>query len=256
MKSVEDSVVTAMDGTDRELFHYLPYILQDLWEIGSSPEIIISMVKKHKKNPSKLKILDLGCGKGAVSIKLAHKLNCRCVGIDALKEFIEEANKKAKEYNVEYLCKFVTGDIRLKIKECSNFDVIILGAIGPVFGNYYDTLSIIKKSLNKDGIIILDDCYFEDDSDHIHSLIQKKDIILKQIAEAGMELIDEFVVQCDEIKKSNEYIFKNLKKRCNQLIEKYPDKKELFLNYIKQQEYENEALESKSICPIMVIKEN
>jgi len=31
IKSIEESVVTAMDGTSDELFPFLPYILQDLW---------------------------------------------------------------------------------------------------------------------------------------------------------------------------------------------------------------------------------
>jgi len=254
MKTVEESVVTAMDGTDSELFPYLPYILQDIWEIGSDPEIIIDLIKKHKEKPAELKVLDLGCGKGAVSIKLAHKLNCRCVGIDAVKEFIEEANKKAKEYNVASLCKFITGDIRLEVNKCSNFDIIILGSIGPVLGDYYDTLSTIKKSMNKNGLIVIDGCYIEDDSDYTHQLIQKREIVLKQIFDAGMDLIEEVKIQKDDIKESNDYIFKNLKMRCDELIEKYPDKKELFLNYIKQQEDENEVLETKVVCSTMLIK--
>jgi len=113
MKTVGESVVSAMEGIDSELFPYLPYILQDIWEIRSDPEFIIDLIKKGKENPAELKVLDLGCGKGAVSIKLPHKLNCRCVGIDAVKEFIDEANKRAKEYNVASLCKFITGDICL-----------------------------------------------------------------------------------------------------------------------------------------------
>ncbi|MBU4494246.1 MAG: class I SAM-dependent methyltransferase, partial [Acidobacteria bacterium] len=62
-KTIEESVVTAMDGADSNLFPYLPYILQDLWEIGSSPEVIIELIRKHTNDYSSLKILDLGCGK-------------------------------------------------------------------------------------------------------------------------------------------------------------------------------------------------
>lgn len=41
MKTIEESVVTAMDGPDKELFPFIPYILQDLWEIGADPEVIL-----------------------------------------------------------------------------------------------------------------------------------------------------------------------------------------------------------------------
>ncbi|MBU4450784.1 MAG: hypothetical protein KKE35_05770 [Actinobacteria bacterium] len=61
MKSLEESVVTAMDGTDSGLFPFLPYILQELWEIGASPEVIIRLVRKHTNNYSSLSMLDLGC---------------------------------------------------------------------------------------------------------------------------------------------------------------------------------------------------
>ncbi|MDI6723767.1 MAG: hypothetical protein QMD61_03905 [Methanobacterium sp.] len=140
------------------------------------------------------------------------------------------------------------------MNKCSNFDIIILGSIGPVFGDYYDTLSTIKKSMNKNGLIVLDDCYIEDDSDYTHRLIQKREIVLKQIFDVGINLIEEVKIQNDEIKESNDYIFKNLKERCNELIEKYLDNKELFLDYIKQQEDENEVLETKVVCSTILIK--
>lgn len=84
MKTLEESVVTAMDGSDSELFSYLPYILQDIWEIGTSPEVIIDLVQKHTKKYSNLKVLDLGCGKGAVLIKLANKVYLLDTGFKTL----------------------------------------------------------------------------------------------------------------------------------------------------------------------------
>ena len=254
MKSLEESVVTTMDGVDEELFPFLPYILQDLWEIGADPDIIIHLVRKHSDNYSELSILDLGCGKGAVSIKLAREFNCRCFGIDAIKEFIDYANIKAKEYGVFHLCQFEISDIRERIKFLHQFDIIILGAIGPVFGDYLSTLTIVSKCLNKNGMIVIDDGYIENYSDYTHPWMQKKEIILKQINDSRMKLIDESIIQKDKIKDSDNYIFEYLKKRCNELIEKYPNKRALFNDYIKKQEEENDVLETKVICSTMVIR--
>jgi len=254
MKTLEESVVTTMDGSDSELFPYLPYIMQDIWEIGASPEVIIDLVRKHTKEYSNLKVLDLGCGKGAVSIKLSEKLKCNCYGIDAIKEFINEAHTKAKEYKVDSLCKFEVSDIRIKVEELSNFDVITLGAIGPVFGDYYSTLITLSKCLNQNGIIMGDDGYIENDSDYSHPLMQKKGTILEQIKRSGMQFIDEVIIKEDDIKNSDDYIFESLKKRCIELIEKYPDKSRLFENYIKKQEEENNVLETKVVCSTMVIR--
>lgn len=254
MKSVEESVVIAMDGSDRELFPFLPYILQDIWEIGTDPDAMTKLISKHFTKCDTLNVLDLGCGKGAVSIKAAHKLSCKCHGIDAIPEFITGANQKAKEYKVEHLCKFEVGDMREKVKDLPVYNIIILGSIGPVFEDYYTTLTTLSKCLNKSGIFIIDDGYIDDQSNYKHPLMFKQQEILKQVDLAGMQLIEDNIIKKDEIKDSDDFIFDNLKKRCLELIKKYPENRKLFNNYIKKQEEENKILESKVICTTMVIK--
>lgn len=254
MKTIEESVVTTMDGSDKELFPYLPYILQDLWEIGTDPEVIIKLISAYFEKSDGLNLLDLGCGKGAVSIKVAKSLGCNCYGIDALDEFINYAKKKAKAYHVEHLCTFEIGDIRRKVKTLPAFDIIILGSLGPVFGDYFTTLTILSKCLNKNGIFIIDDGYIENDSDYSHPLIQKLETINEQIDLAGMCLVENDIIQKVDLKTSDDYIFKKLKQRCNELMNKHPEKKALFENYIKKQEIENDVLENKVVCATMLIK--
>lgn len=256
MKTIEESVVTAMDGSDKELFPYLPYILQDLWEIGANPDVINKLIGKHFTVRDNLKILDLGCGKGAVSIKASVKFGCHCDGIDAIPEFINYAQEKAIEYKAGHLCTFEIGDIRERVKSLPTYDIIILGAIGPVFGDYYTTLTTLSKCLNEEGIFIIDDGYIENEIDYSHPLIVKQETIIQQIDTAGMQLIYDDIIEKDKIKDSDDFIFDNLKNRCNELIDKFPDKKELFLKYIKKQEEENDVLENKVVCSTMVIKKN
>lgn len=254
MKTVEESVVMAMDGSDKEIFPYLPYLLQDLWEIGANPDVIIKLIENQFTTYNNLKVLDLGCGKGVVSIKIAVKFDCHCYGIDAIPEFIDYAQEKAIEHKVENLCKFETGDIREKIKSISTYDIIILGAIGPVFGDYYTTLTTLSKYLNDKGIFIIDDGYIEKDSGFYHPLVQKLEIIIQQIDSAEMQLIENAIIPKENIRNSDDYIFDKLKKRCLELIDKFPAQKELFLNYVKKQEEENDILENKVICSTLVIK--
>ena len=254
MKTIEECVVTAMDGSDKELFPFLPYILQDLWEIGSDPNAIINLIRKHSNSYSKLKILDLGCGKGAVSVKVSEEFGCACYGIDAIPEFIDFARQKAKEYKVDHLCNFEVGDIREKIKQLSGYDIMILGAIGPVLGDYYTTLTTLSNCISTNGYLLIDDGYIDDSSSFSHPLIFKKSIILQQIQRAGMELVEDDIIKSENIKKSDDYIFNNLKKRCYELIGQNPDKQNLFLEYIKKQVFENDVLENKIIETTMVIK--
>lgn len=171
-KTLEESIAIAMDSSrDTAIVPYLPYILQDFWEIGTPPEIVINFIRTHCNNYTKLQVLDLGCGKGAVAVKVAEALQCNCFGIDGIRQFIETSQEKAKEYGVDILCRFETGDIREKINHLGRFDVIILGAIGQVFGDYYDTLTTLSTHLSPDGIIIINDAYTEDSSSFQHSSV-------------------------------------------------------------------------------------
>jgi len=255
MKTLEESIATAMEIDYLEhqvLFPHLPYILQDSWELGTPPETVINIIQKHCKDYSTLRILDLGCGKGAVSVKLAIALKCNCYGIDGIPEFIETAKAKAQEYGVETLCRFEVGDIREKIKTSGKFDVIILGAIGQVFGDYYATLSTLSEHLNPNGIIIINDAYADDSIEFKHPLVLHLRELLKQTQQAGMELIDE----CTDSPTNYGEDYKNLKKRCEELMTKYPEKTSIFESYAHSQVDEYEALENRMICSMMVFKKS
>jgi len=255
MKTIEESVLTAMDCTDIKIWPYLPYILQDFWEIGSDPDVMINLIKKHLSNLNNLKVLDLGCGKGVVSINLAKQINCECYGIDAIPEFISFSASKADEYGVGNLCKFEVGDIREKIGTLAKYDVIILGAIGQVFGNYFETLTLLNNNLKDGGIVIIDDGYIEDESSFKHDHVFSKSDLKKQISDAGMQLIDEVNVSGDKnVTENYDTEYNNLLKRCQELIAKYPDKAEIFINYCDQQKKEYENMKTEIKCSTMVIK--
>lgn len=216
----------------------MPFILQDFGEIGSDPDTIINLKKKHLKgNPATIKVLDLGCGKGAVSVKTAEKLGCSCHGTNAIPEFIDFARVKASEYGVENLCTFETGDIREIIKRPGKYNVIILVSIGPVLGDYFETLSKLKHCLHETGFIIIDDGYIEDKGSVTHLPALKKNELLKQVDKAGMLLTNEVAVIAEGKKIETydaEYI--NLEKRCIELINRYPEKANLFHNFLLKQQ--------------------
>ena len=51
-------------------------------------------------------LFDLGCGKGRVSLFLAAVTGCRCIGIDFLESFVEEARKNAADAGLEEAVRF------------------------------------------------------------------------------------------------------------------------------------------------------
>ncbi len=253
MKTLEESIATAMDfDKNTAIVPFLPYIMQDFWDMGTPPEIVIDLVQKHCRNYSGLRVLDLGCGKGATSVRLAKALHCSCLGIDGTPEFIETSKTKAQEYEVGKLCRFEVGDIREKIKTLDKFDVIVLGAIGQVFGDYYATLTTLSEHLTSEGIIIINDAYIDDSSTFQHSAVFPHRELLAQVKDAGMELIDEHA----DVANSEEYSeqFECIQNRCNELIAKYPNKSTLFEKYVQNQVDEYNAIENEMICVVMVLK--
>lgn len=254
-KSIEESVVAAMDGDTPELFQFLPYILQDFWEIGADPEAIINMVQRHFLAGPDLQVLDLGCGKGVVSVKMAQKIGCNCFGIDAVEAFINEAAIKAAEYHVSYLCRFEVNDIRTRVKTLRGFDVIVLGAIGPVLGNFFETLSVLKKCLNPDGIILIDEGYIDDNSRFSHPAVITKGALVDQAHQAGMQMIDEKIYVIDEnALMVHQQEFQKIQKRCEELIQEHPFREKLFRDYIANQQREYNSIEQEFVNALMVFK--
>lgn len=254
MKSLKDSILESMDCEDRALLPHLPCIVQDIWTLGSDPKAIINLLKNKCVKTRDLSVLDLGCGKGAVSVQLSKELGCRCHGIDGIASFIDEARQYAKQYNVEELCTFEVGDIRKKIKELPSYDIIILGAIGPVFGSYTETIEKIKSHLNPKGFIVIDDAYLNDNAPSRPGY-KTKTQLLAQIHATGMEIIDEHIFSKERMEQSNLDMFQKIKFRCEELMVKHPDKKQLFENYVNAQREENQILETDVINAIFLLQE-
>lgn len=251
MKTLNESIAAAMDCRNTEIVSYLPYILQDFNEIGSSALSILNMIKENADIGKCLNIVDLGCGKGAVSLKIAEELNCRCLGIDGMSEFIEYAQAKAEKENISN-CYFVTSDIREEVKKLNPFDVIILGSIGPVFGNYYETMKILNNILTDDGIIILDDGYIEDGQDSTGSLIVNKSELLSQIDKSDMKIVNQYFY--DDVSEEYDKELDNIIKRCSELSCEFPDKKHIFDEYVNIQKGEYNNLKNEIVCSAFIIK--
>jgi len=256
MDTVKKSIVKSLDGLEFGLFPYLSYLLQDLWEIGASPEIVIKLLKESDVVKKNSKILDLGCGKGAVLIKLVKEFGCQGHGIDALPEFIDEARKRAKKYKVERNCQFEIGDIRRTVDQLEGYNGVILGSIGPVFGDVKTTLMKVKKCIKDDGFILLDDGYLSNESQLNSPIYLNEAETLKQIEAAKMKIVQQEVISSEFIKKSNKKIYTHIHKRSLEMMEKFPEDQSLFEGYLKSQEEENDLLENHITCVTWLLQKN
>ncbi|KYC45034.1 MAG: bifunctional 3-demethylubiquinone-9 3-methyltransferase/ 2-octaprenyl-6-hydroxy phenol methylase [Candidatus Methanofastidiosum methylothiophilum] len=245
--------ITKSLGVDLELIEYLPYLLQDLWDMGTNPDTVLALINKYSiLNSINAKVLDLGCGKGAVSIKIAQKFGVKVVGLDAMEAFIEEAENYAEKHLVGNMCKFYVKDIKEAVKTEREYGLVVFGAVGQLFGTYEKTLSSLSQCIKKGGYLIIDDGYMDDDSDYKDDNYIKHGVLLKIIKESGFTLVEEKIEH--DISVINNRYFEFIKKRADELRIKYPEKTRFFENYVKSQEIENKILENKIKCVVLVLK--
>lgn len=249
--NVEEKLAKSLTAESVELIPYLPYLLQDLWELGASPKDITEMITKHIPVSKETKVLDLACGKGAVSVYLAKELGCMVKGIDIIPEFIEFAIQKVQEYGVEELCEFLVGDITEMIKTEKDYDIVILGAVGDVLGNPEETISLLKKTVKKGGYIIIDDAYGNDEN---NSQYPTRERWLSIFAKTGVKLIEDKIIEEDELTSINDENQKMIIKRANELKEQLPEKAYLFDSYIESQQAECDELENEISGVTMLLK--
>ncbi|NLE33931.1 MAG: class I SAM-dependent methyltransferase [Bacteroidales bacterium] len=243
MKSLEESITGSLDGTNTGILRFLPYLLQDLREIGADPETMTRLIREHIRKDN-LRVLDLGCGKGAVSVRIAMEGQHTVRGIDAVPEFIREAEEWADNNHVSDRCSFEVGDIRTVIRELKGFDVAILGAIGPVLGDLEVTLNEVKDALNVPGYVLLDDGYIEDDLETDYDRALRKSEFLRQIDAAGFTVVHEELFGRDRLTETDGPIFDSIKKRAAELTAQYPEQAARFRNYVDNQAYETRMLET------------
>jgi len=247
----EISLAKSLSTYDIKLIKYLPFLLQDIWELGTNPTDIIQLIKSLQKNNKELKVLDLACGKGATSIQLAKILHCSVKGIDIFDKFIDEAKQKSKEWKVENLCEFQCADINKAIKKEKKYDIVVLGAAGCILGDQKATVKKLKKTIKKDGFIIISDSY--SGRSKIKGNVGYEEW-RKIFTKAKLKLINEKIPDDNYLKEKNDEKYSLIEKRANELKEEYPDSAMLFQEYLESQREANDDLQFRLQSIVWILK--
>lgn len=257
-KKIEQKLAGSLTAETTELLPYLPYLLQDIWELGSNPRDIISLISEHIEISRDTKVIDLGCGKGAVTIPVCKELGVQAVGIDLLADFIDTARTKAEEYGVSQICEFRVQDINESVKAERDYDIVILGAVGDVLGDPAQTLAKLKGVASEHGYILIDEGYLEGCQDDVRYQNYKY-LTLEQwqtlFAELNLDLIAQRTYEdTAESSRTNDYNNRMIKKRAAELSAKYPEKRSIFEGYVKSQEDECEDLDNVVVGVVWLLK--
>ncbi|MEQ8189167.1 MAG: class I SAM-dependent methyltransferase [Candidatus Eremiobacterota bacterium] len=253
MFDIEEKLARSLTAESTNLIPYLPYLLQDLWELGSMATEISDIITGHINISEKTSILDLACGKGAVSIHLAKSFGCNVKGIDFMQDFIDCGKQKSRELLIDDICTFEIDDINETVKKERNYDIVILGAAGDVLGLPDETITKLKYTIKSDGYIIIDDAFVPVDSKIEY---YTKDDWIKFFKKNDVKLIEEKIFDKEELAKINQYNQEKITNRANELSCMYPEKAELFEGYVKSQQDECNILEEGMIAVTWLLQKN
>jgi ubiquinone/menaquinone biosynthesis C-methylase UbiE len=239
----------------QKLLPYMSYLLQDLWALGCSERDILRSVGSLDLN-YKATVLDLGCGKGAITVQLAATYGYTVTGIDAMPEFLEDARRKAEAYHVSQLCKFIEHDILKYTTSVHEFDLVILASLGGIFGSIRDTVSQLRRQVKSGGYIIIDDGYLKNEKKlnrKGYTHLRSRDETIMDLTGFGDQLIQE-INTSEYSREINEQYLNVIKKRGQELTIKYPDLKNELDAYIDLQAEECKVLNEEIEGALWVIR--
>lgn len=242
---LKKSVANSME-TETKMLPYLPYLIQDLWVLGSAIDQILSGIESLKL-PNDTTVLDLCCGKGGVSVQIAQKFGFKVTGVDVMSEFLDIAKNKASEYQVSHLCEFIRQDVHGYVKNPHHFDLVILGAAGSVFGSIKSTIGILRSQVKQNGFIFLDDGYLKN-VDRIDRKGYEYCLNYKDSKVALLSYNDKIIAEINtsEVSQSINYEYQRLiEKRGAELVIKHPELEKDIRKYINEQKEECDILDSE-----------
>ncbi len=209
----ETAMVAYALEMDEKLLPFASELLADLDELGGDAEWIVELLASLEL-PSTTRVLDLGCGKGAVAVEIADELAWRVDGIDLHAPFIAACEEAALVTGVSCLCTFAVGDILAlsrsvsdavagpgAVPGCDRYDVVVMAALGDVLGSWSATIAALRRFVVPGGFIAINDVVlreggssdFEGFADYL-----TRDAMIEQLESCGDRVVRAVIDQPDQ----------------------------------------------------------
>ena len=253
MDNINQDFLDSLDLQDKEMERYIPYVLQDLWELGSIPDYIYQLINNNIDTKRIKRIVDFGCGKGAVLIYLAKRLKFQGLGIDIVSEFIESACNHSIENSVSDRLDFISSDILEYISQNEKYDIVIYGYDSGILGDVHKTISRLQNCISDSGYLILEIAFTPYYKAKIEGLPTDKEL-LEQLDKSDLKTIDKIIWDTEKIRTINNVNNIYISKRIEELKKAYPEQTQIFERYMSNQIDECKLIENEMICSTWILK--
>ncbi|MCH9661933.1 MAG: class I SAM-dependent methyltransferase [Bacteroidetes bacterium] len=252
MENINKDFLDSLDLLDKEMEKHIPYVLQDLWELGSIPEYIYQLINDNVDSKRIGKIVDLGCGKGAVLIYLAKRLEFQGLGIDIVSDFIEAAKRHSIENSVNNRLDFVASDFLDYIDQNKKYEIVIYGYDSGILGDVLETITRLQNCISDSGYLILEIAFTPDNKEKIEGLPTEREL-LEHLDKSDLKIIDKILWHIDTISAINNENNSYINKRIEELKKAYPEKTQIFEQYMSNQIDECKMIENEMICSTWIL---
>ena len=201
-------------------------------------------------------VLDLACGKGAVAVALAEQARVRVEGIDAFQPFLQAARALAAERGVSHRCRFEQGDIRNLLGQEEQYDAALLLSVGPVLGDYEQTLAGLRSLVRAGGYIVIEDGFLADGATNppLAEGYAGHSEILRQLTACRDVLAREIICPTEQVRSVNRRNTDLIRQRASLLRASHPAFEKLIDEYVARQERETQILGTDVLCAIWVLR--
>lgn len=241
------SETTQAYATPPQLVRYIPQLLAGIWSMSVLPETVLELLGSGERTRDVSKVLDLGCGKGAISITLARQFGYKVRGVDIFEPFVEEARSRAKKLGVDGICSFEHGDITWEARGAADYDMVLLIWMGGVLGSIGESVRKIRRLIRPGGFMLIGEACFKDGvrTDHPFQLrFAGHEATVKELTMNGDVIVKELMIPPDKVAAYYREYINSLRKGAGKCAGEHPEHAALLREYVKNHEEMCRIMES------------
>lgn len=244
MSNHQSKHLAASLDAEEALLPFVPQLLQDLWSLGFSPDAALRLLERnvHEAPP---RLVDLGCGKGALLIHLAKRFGWHGRGVDLVPEFIAEARRFAGECGVADAVDFEAKDMGKELTDGGEWDLVLFGFDSEALGELPEALARIAACVAPSGLLMVDLAWAPSGrSVDFPSESQ----VLESAHAAGLRLVDRETLDPAWMATEGSRHLELIRGRAIELARNHPEHSAAFEAYVAEQESENRKLTEEAQC--------
>lgn len=251
---LQQQVASALEAPP-QLLPYIHELLVDLPELGGSSQVVLRLLQPLGLPPGS-RVLDLGCGKGAVLLLLAERQGMQGLGVDAMAPFIAEARQRAAARGLQQTCEFVCADLHEIARRSSGFDVAMSLAVGAAIGTPAQLVGLLRDCLRPGGYMVIDDAFLDSTATPApgYESYADHDTTVGQLLSHGDTMLAEHIPPRSEVLHELEGAARLIEQRAREVTGRHPELAEVVQEYVRRQQMECELVQGAVVNAVWLLQ--